>query len=701
MMLFSACTEDALVNYTVSFETNGGSEVASIVYTDGDAAITLPTPTRDGFTFIGWYTDAALKGKALGETYVPTADVTLYARWTYDGGARPADPVEPTDPVDPDDPVEPDEPDVHSLRFVTNSDDDFDAIAYRGEAITLPEPYKYGYVFTGWYLDARFSGEAVVSPYAFDGDEDVTLYAKYREVSYVYLYYGVDDFDSIKWTKEIGDEIRYEDLPTPDAIVKNGVSCPFVKWTLDYEGKNDMEAPIVANGIVCLYAQYDKSEAPVHCNMIDNGDGTYTTTSNGIYQFFHRTDATSIYSFDMGLPKQGNGSAGIAFRMTLGDRDYPYELGQDYLSAVLNATKGYLEVSQVTDGVWKRIGNQIPLTSLPQGWQEKFSHGDTVTLTVVDLGTSFEIYLDGELVFTCTDATMIASHTGTGCGIRSSCYAGGVEFSNISYRSGDALTISFDSNGGTTAESIQWVYGPPDLPTVTKAGWGFLGWYYDAALTRKVSTKDFSADADITLYAGWRYPLATGATKNEDGTWVTSSNTTSAGKGQNSLIVDGILRDRSFEISADITFIKGNSSSVGIMFYGSVNSDYGWEAAGDSYMAVQIVATTGELRISTFSNSKYAQKASANLTQNTAAKWRDKYNAASVGDTIAVTLKVVSDGESLLTYIDGELAYKYVGHADILQSLTGMAYGARANSAGATIKFTVSYTGDSNEEGSV
>lgn len=47
-------------------------------------SVTLPTPTRTGYTFNGWYT-AASGGTKIGNggaSYTPTADITIYAQWT-------------------------------------------------------------------------------------------------------------------------------------------------------------------------------------------------------------------------------------------------------------------------------------------------------------------------------------------------------------------------------------------------------------------------------------------------------------------------------------------------------------------------------------------------------------------------------------------------------------------------------------------
>ena len=47
-------------------------------------SVTLPTPTRFGYKFLGWYTSAEGGTKISGTTYTPTSNVTLYAHWKLD-----------------------------------------------------------------------------------------------------------------------------------------------------------------------------------------------------------------------------------------------------------------------------------------------------------------------------------------------------------------------------------------------------------------------------------------------------------------------------------------------------------------------------------------------------------------------------------------------------------------------------------------
>ena len=59
--------------YTITFDTNGGSEIAPITQ-DYGTAITAPAdPTREGYTFIGWDTEIP--------TTMPAENITLKARW--------------------------------------------------------------------------------------------------------------------------------------------------------------------------------------------------------------------------------------------------------------------------------------------------------------------------------------------------------------------------------------------------------------------------------------------------------------------------------------------------------------------------------------------------------------------------------------------------------------------------------------------
>lgn len=67
--------------YTVKFETNGGTTISNLSV-DKNKTVTEPVaPTRDGYTFEGWYTDSGLTIEYDFNLKV-TKNFTLYAKWT-------------------------------------------------------------------------------------------------------------------------------------------------------------------------------------------------------------------------------------------------------------------------------------------------------------------------------------------------------------------------------------------------------------------------------------------------------------------------------------------------------------------------------------------------------------------------------------------------------------------------------------------
>ncbi|MFQ6729630.1 MAG: InlB B-repeat-containing protein, partial [Alphaproteobacteria bacterium] len=70
------------VAYKITYEENGGSAVADKTYTIETPTFTLPTPTREGYTFAGWYTASTGGTKVTQITQGSTGNKTLYARWT-------------------------------------------------------------------------------------------------------------------------------------------------------------------------------------------------------------------------------------------------------------------------------------------------------------------------------------------------------------------------------------------------------------------------------------------------------------------------------------------------------------------------------------------------------------------------------------------------------------------------------------------
>lgn len=76
---------------TVTFNSNGGSSVASMDVNNGDKLIRPTNPILSGYDFVGWYKDSGLTTAWDFTTDTVTGNVTLYAKWNAQGGGSGGD----------------------------------------------------------------------------------------------------------------------------------------------------------------------------------------------------------------------------------------------------------------------------------------------------------------------------------------------------------------------------------------------------------------------------------------------------------------------------------------------------------------------------------------------------------------------------------------------------------------------------------
>ncbi|MCH5161760.1 MAG: InlB B-repeat-containing protein [Clostridiales bacterium] len=81
--------DESTAPYTITFDANGGTYTGPATLETGDdgklAALPTTNPTRENYTFDGWYTTATA-GTKISVSYVFTDDTTVYAHWTAEGG---------------------------------------------------------------------------------------------------------------------------------------------------------------------------------------------------------------------------------------------------------------------------------------------------------------------------------------------------------------------------------------------------------------------------------------------------------------------------------------------------------------------------------------------------------------------------------------------------------------------------------------
>lgn len=158
--------------YTVTFDTCGGSTVASVKLNEG-AGVSRPSavPTKEFFTFDNWYADEACTVPFEFGSAMPAGDITVYAGWnaltavkiTFDanGGA------------------------------FEDGDTSVASVGVVGEAFSVlsQSPVNIGYAFGGWYKDKECTDPI---DFSFYPSENVTLYASWEhDGAYAYIdYYG-------------------------------------------------------------------------------------------------------------------------------------------------------------------------------------------------------------------------------------------------------------------------------------------------------------------------------------------------------------------------------------------------------------------------------------------------------------------------------------------------------------------------------
>ena len=80
IIAITGCKKDK-EEFTVTFDSNGGSAVAAQIITKGEKAAKPADPTKEDNTFVGWYKETALTNEWNFATDVVTSNITLYAKW--------------------------------------------------------------------------------------------------------------------------------------------------------------------------------------------------------------------------------------------------------------------------------------------------------------------------------------------------------------------------------------------------------------------------------------------------------------------------------------------------------------------------------------------------------------------------------------------------------------------------------------------
>ena len=219
--------------YTITYNLNGGMNHALNLETyTVVAAVTLQSPTRDGYTFRGWHENADLTGNAV--TSIPigsTGNKTYWARWTA----------------------------IYTVTYDINGGTGTTPAARTvnaGSSVTLPNVSGFtrdGLTFAGWNTELDGTGTNRNANSSFVPTGNITLYARWT-ATVIYDINGGTGVTPVEYTVDAGSSLT---LASGAELVRNGFN--FAGWNTESDGTGinyNASSSFMPSNDITLYARW-------------------------------------------------------------------------------------------------------------------------------------------------------------------------------------------------------------------------------------------------------------------------------------------------------------------------------------------------------------------------------------------------------------------------------------------------------------
>ena len=450
-------------SYTVAFNVNiEGETMESLSIKDGELINEPTAPTKEGYTFGGWYRDEACQYRWNFATDKVTANTTLYPKWTLNAYT-----------VDFDLQGHGDHIDSQTINYNTK--------------VTKPtDPSETGYTFGGWYKE-----KACENAWNFAENKvtaNTTLYAKWTINSYTVTFNMKDHGTQVDpLSVNYGGKVTAPTAPTESGYTFGGwfkdETCEY-KWdfaTNTVTANTTLYAKWTANVVVTNYT--------VTFNMKGHGDQIDSrVVAKGDLLEEPTTPVASGYSFDGWYKDEGF--------------DYKWDFAAYPVAG-----------SMTLYAKWGLINYTITYESSDPSWVNNSANPTTYNIEspTIILADPYTIAwpFDGWTTETVTTPTK-------GLEIASGSY-GDITVTANWIEVYTEYTVTFNMNGHDTehcptpitdAVNADTISAPSYTPPAETGPSGafpyhFRGWFKDEGCTQ---AWDFANDivlGDITLYAGW------------------------------------------------------------------------------------------------------------------------------------------------------------------------------------------------------
>ena len=507
---------------TITLDANGGTVSSNYVGVTFDQTYTLPTPTKTGYTFDGWYIGST---RYTGGKWSGTSDITLTAKWTANTYTVT---LENTNKL-------PGGVTVTLNRNYSGSTNSTVSVN-AGQTFNYPTvPTRSGYVFAGWYTDSSCS-----TKYNFNSTltSNITLYAK--------------------WVSQSKTNVITPGTTTGTAVSISGTSIRYYAFVPLVSGS----ITVYSTGSIDTYGYlYNSSLSSLKSDdqsgSGDNFSYTYSVTAGTLYYIgikgYYSSSSGTSYLYISGTGASLPTSSATASNTLTGE--YVYSSGS---KATMTVTYGEIfslptyYMTGYTFNGWYNGDTKVNAGTC------RFTENVTLTPRFTAVGNSITLNPDGgTLSITTVPVTYgqayslpVPTKTGytfVGWYNGATAYTGGVwtSTSNVTLTakwaantyditltdtnkiaSGVTVTLNYNYSGASN-QTITVAAGQklnyPEVPT--RSGYAFAGWYTNSACTTEYNFAG-SITSDMTLYAKWVSTSYTALSPNSSNTVYLSSSTT-------------------------------------------------------------------------------------------------------------------------------------------------------------------------------